>query len=338
MKVTNFRFQNFKSLRDVSFQPGRVNVFIGPNGSGKTSLLEAIGVCSAGLSYGVYADNCQKRGIRISNLDLYQSRFPGAVENNPSILVDWDWTDNQPTGSGSGLDTFSCGVELNLYETTWIAEGLTFQRNHDLLFDSKNVQLPPDSQNSKGILSLTLAQQYFSFRHADLNYIRNVIVRMKSQLFSDDSDNDPDFTSKTSLLAFANIYPFLIPYAIYQPTTPILRGTIADPSQTEPLGLNGGRLAEAVEDLTGTDSGGNPRFGSLEMGELMDLIDWMDDFIITHFTKGAGVDTLSTKIYSEIRKGIKPEMYALSTLIFFLVIFLLLLVQYRASSQSDSRK
>ena len=73
-------------------------------------------------------------------------------------------------------------------------------------------------------------------------------------------------------------------------------------------------------------------------GFLMSFTMSVDDFIITHFTKGAGVDTLSTKIYSEIRKGIKPEMYALSTLIFFLVIFLLLLVQYRASSQSDSRK
>lgn len=52
----------------------------------------------------------------------------------------------------------------------------------------------------------------------------------------------------------------------------------------------------------------------------------LDDFIITHFTKGAGVDTLSTKIYTEVKKGIKPEMYALSTLIFLVVFILLILV------------
>ena len=51
----------------------------------------------------------------------------------------------------------------------------------------------------------------------------------------------------------------------------------------------------------------------------------MDDFVITYFTKGAGVNTLSTMIYGEIRKGIKPEMYALSTII-FVIIFLVLLV------------
>lgn len=52
----------------------------------------------------------------------------------------------------------------------------------------------------------------------------------------------------------------------------------------------------------------------------------LDDFIITHFTKGPGVDTLSTKIYSEVRKGIKPEMYALSTLLFLSVLLLMILV------------
>lgn len=52
----------------------------------------------------------------------------------------------------------------------------------------------------------------------------------------------------------------------------------------------------------------------------------LDDFVITHFTKGPGVNTLSTKIYSEVRKGIKPEMYALSTILFVSVLFLLLLI------------
>ena len=61
-------------------------------------------------------------------------------------------------------------------------------------------------------------------------------------------------------------------------------------------------------------------------GFLMAFTMSLDDFIITHFTKGAGIDTLSTKIYTEVRKGIKPEMYALSTLIFTAVLLLLALV------------
>lgn len=54
----------------------------------------------------------------------------------------------------------------------------------------------------------------------------------------------------------------------------------------------------------------------------------LDDFIITHFTTGSGVQTLSTKIYTEVKKGIKPEMYALSTIIFVSVLILLILVNY----------
>ncbi len=63
-------------------------------------------------------------------------------------------------------------------------------------------------------------------------------------------------------------------------------------------------------------------------GFLMAFTMSLDDFIITHFTKGPGVDTLSTKIYTEVKKGIKPEMYALSAIIFTTVLILLILVNY----------
>ena len=63
-------------------------------------------------------------------------------------------------------------------------------------------------------------------------------------------------------------------------------------------------------------------------GFLMAFTMSLDDFIITHFTKGAGIDTLSTKIYSEVKMGIKPEMYALSSIIFISVLVLLFLVNY----------
>ena len=62
----------------------------------------------------------------------------------------------------------------------------------------------------------------------------------------------------------------------------------------------------------------------------------LDDFVITHFTKGPGVDTLSTKIYSEVRKGIKPEMYALSTLLFVTVLVLLLLVNISPKENAET--
>lgn len=73
-------------------------------------------------------------------------------------------------------------------------------------------------------------------------------------------------------------------------------------------------------------------------GFLMAFTMSLDDFIITHFTKGPGFDTLSTKIYTEVRKGIKPEMYALSTLIFVTVLILLLLVNFVPNNKKPSEK
>lgn len=71
-------------------------------------------------------------------------------------------------------------------------------------------------------------------------------------------------------------------------------------------------------------------------GALMAFTMSLDDFIITHFTTGAGVDTLSTKIYAEVKLGIKPEMYALSAMIFITVLVLLTLVQ-KEQRQGEKR-
>lgn len=67
-------------------------------------------------------------------------------------------------------------------------------------------------------------------------------------------------------------------------------------------------------------------------GFLMAVTMSLDDFSITFFTKGAGVNTLSTMLYTELRKGIRPELYALSTLLFLFAFLLLLCMNYRSGS------
>ena len=49
----------------------------------------------------------------------------------------------------------------------------------------------------------------------------------------------------------------------------------------------------------------------------------LDDFVITYFTKGAGMNTISTMIYQQVRRGINPKMYALSTILFLLILIVL---------------
>lgn len=70
-------------------------------------------------------------------------------------------------------------------------------------------------------------------------------------------------------------------------------------------------------------------------GFLMAFTMSADDFIITHFAKGPGVDTLPTKIYSELKLGVKPEMYALTTLMTGALMLLLVLLRINRKREKN---
>lgn len=78
-------------------------------------------------------------------------------------------------------------------------------------------------------------------------------------------------------------------------------------------------------------------FPGILSGFLLAFTMSLDDFVITYFTKGAGFDTLSTIIYTEVRKGIKPEMYALSTLLFISILILLVLINRRKDKEHTEK-
>lgn len=63
----------------------------------------------------------------------------------------------------------------------------------------------------------------------------------------------------------------------------------------------------------------------------------VDDFIISYFTAGSGVSTLSMEIYSMTRKRISPEINALSTLVFVVVLLVLIIVNVRSIRQEKAR-
>lgn len=56
----------------------------------------------------------------------------------------------------------------------------------------------------------------------------------------------------------------------------------------------------------------------------------LDDFSVTYFTKAPGIHTMSTMINAEYRRGIQTEIYALSTLVFLIVLLALFLMNRRS--------
>ena len=59
----------------------------------------------------------------------------------------------------------------------------------------------------------------------------------------------------------------------------------------------------------------------------------IDDFVISFFTAGNGVSNLSIEIYSMTRRGISPEINALSTIMFIVVLALLILSNVSGKKQ-----
>ena len=66
----------------------------------------------------------------------------------------------------------------------------------------------------------------------------------------------------------------------------------------------------------------------------------VDDFVISYFTAGSSVQTLSMTIYAMTRKRISPEINAISTLLFAVVLILLVIVNVREARQhkADTKK
>ncbi len=64
----------------------------------------------------------------------------------------------------------------------------------------------------------------------------------------------------------------------------------------------------------------------------------VDDFVISYFTAGSYVQTLSMQIYAMTKKRISPEINALSTILFVTVLLLLILINVRQSQQEKAAK
>ena len=73
--LTKFKVKNFKSIHSLELELGRVNVFIGENGSGKSNVLEAVALASAALQNKLDHEFLAPRGIRITAPELMRSGF-----------------------------------------------------------------------------------------------------------------------------------------------------------------------------------------------------------------------------------------------------------------------
>lgn len=233
ISIEKIAIKNFKSLYNVSFEPGKVNVFIGANGSGKSSVLEAIGILSAAMSDRVNNNALQRKGIRLSTSALYKSKFSSIKMEGATVDFDIEWENH---GSKYSYLTY---LAVPKEDDSWKYFAEKVMKNSESVFGRSNRSSTP-TNNKVGYYAL--AEQLASEEYREfLKYVEN--------------------------------------YGIYQPDTLTLRGTVPDPAQITPIGLNGGRLAEAMSDLI-TYVDGDLMFGSMFMEDVLELLDWASEFKI----------------------------------------------------------
>ncbi|KFA91067.1 AAA family ATPase [Archangium violaceum] len=73
--ITKIHIQNFKSILDYTLELGRINVFIGENGAGKTNILEAFATASAAADGTLEIEDLYTRGVRIAKPSITISSF-----------------------------------------------------------------------------------------------------------------------------------------------------------------------------------------------------------------------------------------------------------------------
>ena len=234
MKLEEVRIKNFKSLFDVCFEPGRLNVFIGANGSGKSSILEALGVLSAAMTDRINTNSLQRKGVRLSASSLYKSKFSSIRNESKTVDLSVKWSREQNNYEYSAYLTVPSDDDSWKY----FAESVTC--NGEKAYGRSNAS---SAQLNNKVGYFTISEALSSKEYLEAG-----------KYFAD--------------------------YAIFQPDTLTLRGTIPDPIQVNPIGLNGGRLAEAISDLLYVEDG-FPMFGSMYMEDVLELIEWASDFKVS---------------------------------------------------------
>ena len=240
--ITRISIEGFKSLRKMTdLKLGRVNVFIGANGSGKSNLLEALGVLSAAASGRVDDRSLLERGVRVTSPALYKTSLQ-RTQTASSVLIDLVASNEWKKQTATYHITLQTPDELTPHNM-WTFEEESLDKQGQSLF------------SQLGKFAVEGLPKRFPDLSAEIGY--GASVRGYPQLEG----------------APAQLLKALDAYAVFSPSTPVLRGIQPDTTQRDPIGLLGGRLTEAVESLLDIK---HKRLGSLDLEQVLELLDWVE--------------------------------------------------------------
>lgn len=157
--------KNYKSILDDTIELGRINVFIGENGCGKSNILEALTFAAASMGGEASVEELYHRGIRVARPELMRSSFREAESGGPDVVVTCDFGDEKTEFRLREREpgSITSDWESESAETEWrrIRELL---EQLELVHRAELLPLPPKLRRAFGRLrSQALKFQFSSF-------------------------------------------------------------------------------------------------------------------------------------------------------------------------------
>ena len=237
--------KNFKSIYNDTIDLGRVNVFIGENGCGKSNILEAVAFAGA-LKNNKTVDSeiLFSKGVRIAKPDLMRSSFLGKKQGEIEIEITTNNT------------TFKClpiAKDKEDINTIWEDK-------------DENIQIILDNK----IVGKTLLDFFETEEGKSL--IKKINIDKNIKDASEKLGNEiVEKALKTKIGNLTVAYISIEDFVLYTLNTPALRG-FTNESRKEPVGINGENLDVLIANFTKEEL--------LELKKYSYFIDWLDDFVV----------------------------------------------------------
>ena len=258
--ITEIEIANYKSIDTLKLELGRINVFIGENGAGKSNILEVIALAGAAAADKLDNEFLTSRGIRVTEPEHMRAAFPGADLASPlSISISHDSEkiaciklENENTAYSKGIATFD-SLEGHT-DAPFLNEQINNKSNKEIRgFDRIINKLIKESQNTS-------------------EDAKNFLIRMDSILAE-------------SLLTFSPAKQIIEDFIIYSPENSSLR-TFQREGQIEPLGING----EGLLKLLSVHSQNSNLETFIGIKSSLGLLDWFEDFKVVTGLEDGGLE------------------------------------------------
>jgi len=198
--LKKIEINNYKSIANDNFSLGKLNIFIGSNGSGKSNILEALAVVGASKANDLSFDGLYSRGVRIARPDLMLSSF---LNTEQKTTMDFNLLFEDDNKSQTFKSSITPANQNDIY-TKWI-DLAQEELNPDILLD----YFSEITKKIPGITGLDLMKE-----------ANNLIAK------------NGHYQNRT-------YDTLLTDYGIFDLNTKSLRGITSADSKKTPLGLNG---------------------------------------------------------------------------------------------------